>query len=48
MRSISFNLNDKLLWNELLPGIMNNKEDEEIRVMSQLHEKEGDSSDMEE
>lgn len=29
-RAVNFNVNDKLLWQEILPGIIGGKEDERV------------------
>lgn len=31
-RVVTYNFNDKLLWQEILPNLMHSKEDEEVRV----------------
>lgn len=29
---MAYNFNDRLLWQEILPNLMNSKEDEEVRM----------------
>lgn len=31
-RIVAYNFNDRLLWQEILPNLMNSKEDEEVRM----------------